>query len=137
MNYLNQNWTLLIGRILFSLIFILSATNKIFDFPGTIAYMQSAGIILYPGLLAVIAIIFELGGGLMVLLGWHIRLGAALLFLFILAVSFAVHHFWSYPPEMTQIQMILFMKNISMMGGALYIYTFGAGAYSVDAHMKK
>ncbi|MFI4954287.1 MAG: DoxX family protein [Gammaproteobacteria bacterium] len=134
---LNTNLLLLIGRILFSFIFIFSGAGKIFGFAGTVAYMENAGVSFYPSLFAIVAIIFELGGGVLVLLGWHTRLAAALLFIFTLAVSFVIHHFWSYPPEVAQIQMIMFMKNMAMMGGALYIYSFGAGAYSLDARLKK
>jgi putative oxidoreductase len=100
-------------------------------------YVESVGLTFYPTALVVIAIIFELGGGLAVLLGWHTRFGAMILFIFTLTVSLAIHHFWSYAFEDRQLQMILFMKNLSILGGALYIYCFGAGRYSIDAKLNK
>lgn len=130
---ITHNSLLLIARLLFSMIFLFAGIGKIIDFNGTVVYMQSAGITFFPAWLAMLAIIFEVGGGLAVLLGWHARLGAAALFVFTGLVTFAIHHFWSYSADASQLQMILFMKNISMMGGALYIFCFGAGAYSIDA----
>lgn len=126
-----QNWGTLIARILFSSIFVLAALNKIFYFNDTIAYMTHYAIP-YPKIVAVIAIIFELGGGLLVLFGLYARFGAFLLFIFILTVSFAIHHFWTYPPSEMMEQMINFQKNFAMLAATLYIMCFGAGAYSLD-----
>ncbi len=127
-----HNTVLLMARILFSAIFIFSGIAKIIGFQATLAYMTSAGLSWHPVGLEIIAIILELGGGLLVLLGWHTRLGAACLLLLTLLTSFLIHHFWSYPADMAQMQMIQFMKNMAMIGGALYIFAFGPGAYSVD-----
>jgi putative oxidoreductase len=127
-----HNTVLLIARILFAAIFIFSGIAKVIGFQGTLDYMTSAGLTWHPAALEIIAIILELGGGLLVLIGWHTRLGAASLFLFTLLTSFLIHHFWTYPTDMAQMQMIMFMKNLAIMGGALYIFAFGAGAYSVD-----
>ncbi|MFA6037257.1 MAG: DoxX family protein [Legionellales bacterium] len=127
-----HNLVLLCARILFSEIFIFSGISKIMGFDATLAYMQSAGVNWHPIGLEIIAIILELGGGLLVLLGWHTRLGAAAVFLFTLLTTFLIHHFWSYSADAAQLQMIMFMKNLTIMGGALYIFAFGAGAYSVD-----
>ncbi len=128
----SQNLALLVGRILFSVIFILSGFNKVFNLDSTVVYMTQAGMDFYVQQLAIGAIIFELGGGLMILVGWHARLGAFLLFVFCLAVNFFIHHFWTYPTADVQIQMINFFKNITIVGGTLYIMSFGAGRYSFD-----
>jgi putative oxidoreductase len=80
-----------------------------------------------------LSIVFELGGGIAILLGWRTRFGALLLFVFTLLVTFAIHHFWSYPSTAAQMQMIQFMKNLAILGGCLYIICFGAGGYSIDA----
>lgn len=133
----SQNWATLIARILFALIFILSGINKIFAFESTVSYMQASGVTFYPNILAIIATCFELGGGILILIGFYTRLGAVLLFAFTLAVTFAIHHFWNYSAEFAQIQMINFMKNLAMLGGTLYIWSFGAGDYSLDAWRKK
>lgn len=137
LNNSSHNFLLLLARLLFSAIFIFSGFGKIFAFADTVGYMQSAGITFYPMLLGTIALVLELGGGLLILLGWHTRIGAAAVFIFTLLVSFMIHHFWSYPADMAQIQMIQFMKNMAILGGALYIFCYGAGAYSIDAKLKK
>jgi putative oxidoreductase len=76
-------------------------------------------------------------GGLSVLLGYRARLGAWLIVLFLIAVT-PLHNFWAvHDPMMAQIQMAMFMKNISMLGGALLISQFGAGPLSLDAQRSR
>jgi putative oxidoreductase len=78
--------------------------------------------------------ILALAGGLSILLGYHAKIGAWLIALFLLPVSLMMHKFWSISdPMQAQIQMIMFMKNVSMLGGALLISQFGAGPLSLDA----
>jgi putative oxidoreductase len=68
-------------------------------------------------------------------LGYRARLGAWLIVLFLVPVTLAMHNFWAVKdPMMAQMQMIMFMKNVSMLGGALLITQFGAGPLSLDAH---
>lgn len=126
-----RNILTLLGRVLFSLIFIVAGIQKLMDFKGSVAYITAAGLP-YPEILASIAIIFELGGALMILFGWHAKIGALLILIFALTVSFAIHHFWTFPPAEMQTQMMQFLKNLAIAGGALYILTFGAGGYSLD-----
>lgn len=127
-----HHFVLLIARILFSSIFLFSGFGKIVGFQTTLGYMTASGLTWHPEILQVIAIILEFGGALLVLIGWHTRVGAAALFVFTLLTTVLIHHFWTYPPEAVQIQMIMFMKNLAIMGGALYIFAFGAGAFSFD-----
>lgn len=137
-NYTNfQNGLMLVGRVLFSFVFLMSGFEKILGFSGTVAYMESAGMMQYTTILAILAIIFELGGGILILAGWKTRLGALLLLIFTAATALEIHHFWSYPVEQEAMQMINFMKNLALLGGALYIMSFGAGRYSVDGWFKK
>jgi putative oxidoreductase len=128
----SQNLALLLGRVLFAAIFVISGFNKVFNYDGTIAYMMQAGMDFYVPQLAIAAIVLELGGGLMVLFGWHAKIGALLLFIFVLAVNFAIHHYWDYSPAEAPFQMINFFKNFTILGGTLYIMSFGAGRYSFD-----
>ena len=73
-------------------------------------------------------------GGLSILLGYRAKLGAWLIVLFLVPVSLMMHKFWTVTdPTMAQLQMVLFMKNVSMLGGALLISQFGAGPFSLDA----
>jgi len=131
MNYYTtaQNLAITIGRILFAALFILSSINKIYDLDGTMAYIMQTGIHTFAREIAILSIIFELVGSMLVLFGWHAKFGAFLLFTFTIMVTISIQHFWSYPAE---VLMFNILKNVSMLGGALYIMSFGAGAYSID-----
>lgn len=125
MNALNQFGPLL-GRILIALIFVMAGFNKITGFEGTVGYIASKGLPL-PEMLAIGAIIVELGGGLMLIAGWYTRWAAAAIFVFTAMTAVLFHNFWAMPPEEAQNQMISFMKNISIMGGLLYVMVYGNG----------
>lgn len=122
----------LFGRVLLSLIFIVSGASKIFKFANTAAYMESAGLP-FSEVLLVGTIIIELIGGLMILTGWHARWAALVIFLWLIPTTFIFHAFWAVPAEQMQSQMNNFMKNVAIMGGMLYVFAFGSGAYSLDA----
>jgi putative oxidoreductase len=126
MNKNVQNSTALTGRILLALIFVLSGFNKITGFDGTAAYMASAGLPLTKVLL-VLTIAVELGGGLLIMLGWKARWVALVVFLFLIPVTLVFHN-----PAQGQQQMIHLLKNLAIMGGMLHLFAFGAGAWSVD-----
>ena len=120
----------LAGRVLFSLIFILAGLNHFSK--QTIAFAASQGVPLASvavPLSGVIAVV----GGLSILLGYRAKVGAWLIVLFLIGVT-PLHNFWAvHDPLMAQIQRVMFMKNISMLGGALLISQFGAGWFSLDA----
>jgi putative oxidoreductase len=120
-----------IGRIMFSLIFLLSVPNHFKH--ETVAYAAAAGVPLahvavpLAGLIALI-------GGLSLALGFHARVGAIALLLFLVPVTLFMHKFWGLSDAgKAQMQMINFMKNVALMGGALFFAYAGAGAYSLDA----
>lgn len=121
----------LAGRILIALIFVLSGFGKITGFEGTVGYIASKGLPL-PQLATIGAIIIELGGGLMMILGWKARWAAAAMLVFTAMAALIFHNFWAVPPAEAQNQMIHFMKNISMMGGLLYVLVHGSGPVSLD-----
>lgn len=127
----SQDMMLLLGRVFLSLMFIMAGGTKISTFAATAADM-TARQVPYSEILLVIAIIMELGGGLMVLLGYRARFGAALLFLFIIPVSYFFHDFWNLTGVASSEQMYHLLKNITILGGLLYVMTFGAGRYSFD-----
>ena len=126
MNQNMQNSTALAGRILLALIFVLSGFNKITGFDGTAAYMASAGLP-FTKVLLVLTIAVELGGGLLIMLGWKARWVALVVFLFLIPVTLVFHN-----PAQGQQQMIHLLKNLAIMGGMLHLFAFGAGAWSVD-----
>jgi putative oxidoreductase len=81
----------------------------------------------------VAAMLTELVGGLSLLLGYKARLGALLLFLFLIPVTLTFHSFWTYTdPKEQQDNMLFFMHNLTLMGGLLLVMTFGPGPLSVD-----
>ena len=120
----------LAGRILIALIFVMSGAGKIAGFAGTVGYIASKGLPL-PALGAVAAIIVELGGGLLLIVGWQARLAAAAMFVFTFLAAVFFHDFWAVPADQVQNTMIHFMKNISMMGGLLYVVVHGSGPLSL------
>lgn len=120
----------LLGRLFFALIFVMAGLNH---FSGqTIAYAASQGVPLAKvavPLSGVIAVV----GGLSILLGYRAKLGAWLIALFLIGVTPMLHNFWAVTdPMMRQMQMVMFMKNLSMLGGALLISQFGPGPWSLD-----
>ena len=119
----------LLGRILLAAIFILSGFNKIGGFEQTVGYMASKGLPMAQVLL-VLTIIVELGGGLMIAFGYYARWAAGIIFLFLIPVTFIFHPFWAEAAN-AQLDMIMFFKNLAIMGGMLYIVAYGPGPYSV------
>jgi putative oxidoreductase len=115
----------LIARILLSALFIISGFGKIMAFSGTAGYIASAGI---PAgnLVALIAIIVEIGGGLLLLIGWRGRLAAWVLLVYTLLATAIFHN-----NIVDQNQMIQALKNLSIMGGMLMVALHGTGAHSI------
>lgn len=113
-----------VGRILISLIFIVSGLNKITTYAGTQEFMNSMEV---PGVLLPLVILLEVVGGLMVLVGWQTRWAALALAVFCILSAFLFHMDFA-----NQIQFIMFMKNIAIAGGFLFLVAHGAGALSFD-----
>ena len=126
-----QPWGLLIGRILLAYMFIVSGWGKIAGFAGTAKYMASKGMPLVEPLL-VGAIVVELIGGLMLAVGWKARWAAWAIFGFVALATVIFHDFWSVPAEQVRLQMIMFNKNLAIMGGMLYVAFMGPGRLSLD-----
>ena len=121
----------LMGRILLSLVFIMSGVHKIMDWGGTADYMAAEGIPL-PSVFLAGAVVFELVGGVSVLVGLKTRVGALLLVIFLIPTTLIFHDFWSYEGMEQEMQMINFMKNLSIMGGLFVVMGLGPGPLSVD-----
>ncbi|PZR26741.1 MAG: DoxX family protein [Citrobacter freundii] len=126
-----MKYALIAGRILFSLIFIFSSFGH-FN-AETIGFAASKGVPLASVLVPLSGII-ELIGGISILIGYRARLGAWLLVIFMIPVTFTLHQFWTITDPMAyRLEFVTFMKNISITGGALILTYFGAGELSVDA----
>ena len=122
----------LIGRLLLGLIFLISGLHKIVDPQGTQQYMVMMGMTWMTTLFYVGAIVIEVAGSLSLLLGYRTRLGAWLLFLFMIPTTLIFHTHFADPN-----QAIHFLKNLSIMGGLLYVAAYGAGRYSMDAGLER
>jgi putative oxidoreductase len=122
-----ERYTLLAGRVLLSTIFILSALGKLADLGGTAAYMRAAGMPMV-GFFLPMAILLELGGGLAILTGFAPRIGALALIVFIVPATLIFHAFWAASPADHQMQMIHFLKNLSILGGLLLVTPASAAA---------
>ena len=124
----------LLGRLLFALIFILSGPRHFMS--QTIAYAASQGVPMAP-IAVPLSGVLALAGGLSILLGYRAKLGAWLIVLFLVGVTPMLHNFWAATDPMTyQMQFVMFMKNVAMLGGALLITQFGSGPWSLDARKK-
>jgi len=115
------------GRVLIAAIFLLSGFAKVTAPAATIGYIQAAGLPA-PTLAYVAALLVELGGGILLVIGYRTRLVAAALVLFAFATAFGFHHDFA-----DQNQFIHFFKNVAMAGGLLQVVAFGGGRLSVDA----
>ena len=130
-----QGAVVVLGRFFFALIFLMAGANHFNK--QTIGYAASQGVPL-ASIAVPLSGVVAIAGGLSILLGYRAKLGAWLIVLFLVPVSFMMHKFWTVTdPMIAQIQMILFMKNISMLGGALLISQFGAGPLSLDARRSR
>ncbi|QDC45113.1 DoxX family protein [Methylophilus medardicus] len=121
-----QRWVSFLGRVLLSLIFIISGITKVMDPAGTIAYIESAHLPM-PTLAYVVALFVELGLGLALLVGYRSQLAAAGIALFTFVTALMFHSNMADP-----VQVIMFLKNTTIIGGLLVVIAFGPGGYSVD-----
>jgi uncharacterized membrane protein YphA (DoxX/SURF4 family) len=130
-----MKYTVLVGRLLFSVLFIISAFGK---FSAESAGYAAAKGVPAAAFLVPAAGILELLGGLSVLLGYRARWGAWCLVAFLLPVTFAMHGFWNEAdPTAALHDMVHFMKNLSLLGAALLIGYFGSGPFSLDSAIGK
>lgn len=120
----------LVARAFLAAIFLRSGIGKILDFGGTQEMMASKGLPLVP-LLLVGAIVFELAGGLSVLLGYKARWGVIVLLIFLVPTTLIFHTNFADSMQVSQ-----FLKNLGLIGGLLMVYYFGSGPVSVDEQLR-
>jgi putative oxidoreductase len=127
-----QNFTVLVGRILLGLLFLLSGFGKIGGFEGTVGYIAAQHLPM-PTVLAVLTILVEIGGGLALVTGFYTRQAALVLAGFTLLTAFVFHAFWAAPEAAKMMQQINFLKNLSIAGGMLVLAAFGPGRLSIES----
>ena len=118
----------LIGRILISALFLISAYDKIFSIDGSISWIEGFGI---PGFLLYPAIVLEIILPLCIIIGYQARVASGLLAIFCLATAFIFHLNFIDP-----MQKISFLKNIGLAGGFLFILVNGTKDWSIDKKKK-
>ena len=128
---MNKDGVLLLGRILVALLFVPAGFGKLMGFEGTVGMLAGMGLPL-PQLLAVGAVVVELGVGLAFLLGWKARWAALILAIFTVATALMAHHFWTMSGAAAGMNKIHFFKNMAISGGLLFACVFGPGRYSLD-----
>ena len=114
----------LVARIFISLIFLLSGINKIGNYEGTVGWMETLGM---PGIFLIPAIILEIAAPILIIVGYKVKISAALLSVFCVTTAIIFHSDFS-----DQMQFISFMKNIGLAGGFLFIVVNGAKDFSLD-----
>ncbi|QDV24365.1 DoxX family protein [Aureliella helgolandensis] len=135
MSSLTHGLLSLVGRAMISTIFLLSAVgNKIPNFNGVVEYMSAAGVP-QPKLMLVGGIVFLLLGSLSVMAGFRTRIGAVLLAVFLVLATYYFHDFWNEEGRAAELQMIQFMKNLSMLGVMVFLFANGPGAFSLDGKL--
>ena len=122
---------LLVGRVLLAAIFLIAGVRKAMGIAGTAGYFTKLGMPM-ADLLVYVAIIVEIGCGLMLLVGWKTRWSAWLLILFVLVATGMAHRFWEFDAAAQANQMNHFLKNLAIIGGLLFVAGFGPGRASVD-----
>jgi putative oxidoreductase len=115
-----------VGRVLMSVIFLLSGFQKLTEFSGTAGYMASRGLPV-PDLAALVAIVVECIGGLLVLVGYQTRVAGLVLAIWCIATALVAHTNFGDGN-----QMIHFLKNLAMAGGFLQLVAFGGGTWTID-----
>ena len=121
----------LVGRILLAAIFLVAGYGKLMAFAGTSGYFAKLG---FPAAdaMTVLAILVELGGALLLIVGWRTRWAAWALILFVAIATFAAHRFWEFDAAQYRNQMNHFLKNLALIGGLLFVVAYGPGRLSAD-----
>jgi len=118
----------ILGRLLLSAIFLINGIGKIFNYEGTIQYMENFDV---PSYLIIPAITVEILFPILLIIGYYTKFSALVLSLFTLALAVIFHTDFS-----NQMQLMSFLKNIAIAGGFLIIFVYGPGKYSLDHKLK-
>ncbi len=144
-----QKLAIILGRVFLSLLFIISSIYKMFDWKGMEKafvralcdwHSHSAGaqklqecfseMLPWIPAILILAVTFEFLGGLSILFNFWPRLGAFVLLVFLLPTTVIFHQFWFLDGANRDLQFVLFLKNLAIMGGLLYVIAFGGSSSS-------
>ncbi len=118
----------LIARIFISSVFLIAGINKINQYEGTVQWMESFGV---PGILIIPAIILEVIGSVLIIVGYQTRITASIFSIFCISLAFIFHSDFS-----NQMQIVSFFKNLALAGGFLFLVVNGPGKISLDKKLK-
>jgi putative oxidoreductase len=127
-----QGLPLLVARFLLALMFVGAGVSKFTGLEGTAGYIASVGLPV-PQALALGAGLLEVAAGVLLIVGWKARWAALALAAFTLIATLIFHRYWAMPAEQQMMQQLMFMKNLAIIGGLLFVFAFGAGTLSLDA----
>jgi putative oxidoreductase len=127
----HQPTLLLLARIFIAALFLVAGARKLLAYAATAGYFAKLGFPA-PEVLAVVAIAIELGAGLMLLAGWRTRWAAWLLVVFVVVATAMAHRFWQVEPAQFANQLNHFLKNSAIIGGLIFVATFGPGRMALD-----
>jgi putative oxidoreductase len=119
----------LLGRLLLAALFLFDGWTVVNNYGGASDYLAQFGV---PPLLLAPALVLQVGGGLLVAIGWYTRLAALALSLFCISTALIFHNQFGDSGEVIQ-----FWKDLAIAGGFLVLAAHGAGAFSLDSHLKK
>ena len=122
---------MLAGRVLLGLLFAYFGYVKLMNMGGTVGYFTKWEFPM-PQVAALLAVLFELVGGLMIILGWKTRWAAWALAIYVVVATAVAHRFWTYEAAQVFNQTSHLFKNVSIIGGMLMLAAVGPGRYSVD-----
>ena len=131
MNPAAQSQMMLVARILLAAIFLVAGIRKLMAVAASTGYLTKLGFPM-PEVLIWVAIAIEIGGALLLILGWQTRRVAWLMILFVAIATAMAHRFWEFDAAQYANQMNHFLKNMALIGGLLYVAAFGPGTVSVD-----
>ena len=126
---------MLLGRVLLALIFLVAGYRKLMGVAASAGYFAKLGFPM-PEVMVWVAIAVELGGAILLIVGWKTRWAAWLLALFTLIAAFAAHRFWEFDAAQQANQMNHFLKNLAIVGGMIILAATGPGALSVDGRRR-
>jgi putative oxidoreductase len=127
----NSGATLLVARLFLAVLFLLFGVRSILGYAGSVGYFAKLGFPA-PEVMVMLAIVIQLVGGVMLAVGWKTRWAAWLLVVYVAIATLTAHRYWEYDAAQYVPQMTNFFKNLAIIGGLLYLTTFGPGRYSVD-----
>ncbi|MFC0178613.1 DoxX family protein [Thorsellia kenyensis] len=129
---------LLTARLTLFILFFPAGLDKMIHFSSTVAYINSVGLP-FATIAAIGAIVIEIIGSILLLLGYKQRLVFPFFIIFTLLATLIFHNFWAFPVEMQKIQSLLFFKNLGVIGGmlALFVASKQIDYFSLDSFKRK